>query len=411
MHKSRKWILPGALAGLLVIFLIFAFVPDPIPVDLHSVSEGDFSVFVEDDGEARVRDVYLVSSPLPGRVLRLDIEAGDEVVAGQTVLARILPTDPNFLDIRTRSELQSAVEAADAGQALAEAEVKRMEAEVAFARSEYERAKKLYEKGNIAQSAMDRSEMQFRTQEAALLTAQASLHIREHELETAKAALIDPSDQSSNPSETEGEGQCCFNVRSPISGRVLRVFQESEGIVSAGTPLIEIGNATDLEIVVDLLSTDAVKVGVGDPVEILRWGGEGVLNGVVDRVEPYGFSKISSLGIEEQRVNVIIRLTDPSDTWQRLGHGYRVEVRIFLWRGENVNQVPISALFRNGANKGEDWAVFLVKNNRAVLKEVKVGRFSDRMVEIKSGLSTGDVVILHPSDRINHNIRVEPRSL
>lgn len=408
MLTKRRWLLPGAIASLLIIFLIFAFIPDPVPVDTHTVESGPFAVFVEDDGETRVREVYLVSSPLPGRVLRLEGETGDNVEANTTVLARILPTDPNFLDIRTRTELQASVEAAQATRALAEAEVKRIEAEVDFAQSEYQRTQKLFERGTVAQAGMDRAERELRTQQAALNSAQATLHIREHELETAKAALIDPSDSLDAPDDSHAE--CCFNVRSPISGQILRVIQESEGVVAAGSPLVEIGDPHDLEIVVDLLSTDAVKVSPGAPVEIHRWGGDGYLNGVVDRIEPYGFTKVSSLGIEEQRVNVIIRLTDPHDTWQRLGHGYRVEVKIFLWQSDDVTQIPLSALFRTHTDTGQKWAVFRITDGRARETVVDVGKFNDTAVQITAGLTPGNTVILHPSDRVKDGARISPRA-
>lgn len=408
MATKRRWILPGAIASILIIFLVLAFIPDPIPVDIHTVQSGSFAVFVEDDGEARVREVYLVSSPLPGRVLRLDGDTGDDVEANTTVLARILPTDPSFLDIRTRTELQAAVEAAQAARALAEAEVKRIEAEVDFAQSEYQRAQKLFERGTVAQAGMDRAERELRTQQAALNSAQASLHIREHELETARAALIDPSDSLDTLDDSHAE--CCFNVRSPISGQILRLIQESEGVVAAGSPLVEIGNPQDLEIVVDLLSTDAVKVSPGAPVEIHRWGGDGYLNGIVDRIEPYGFTKVSSLGIEEQRVNVIIRLTDPQEKWQRLGHGYRVEVKIFLWQRDNITQVPLSALFRTHTGGKQQWAVFRADGGRAQETVVEAGKFNDTAVQITTGLTPGDTVVLHPSDRVHDGVRVTART-
>jgi len=411
MKHKRRWILPGLVAAMLVGFLIFAFLPEPVPVDTQKVTRAPFAVFVEDDGEARVRDVYLVSSPLPGRILRFEGEVGDVVKANETILTRILPSDPNFLDIRTRTELQSAVEAAEAAKALAQAEVRRIEAEVQFAKNQYERAQQLIKKGNISQAGMDRVEKELRTQEAALMTAKASLDIREHELETARAALINPSDRLNTPDEDEGG--CCFNVRSPIDGRILKVYQESESVVTAGTPLLEIGDPKDLEIVVDLLSTDAVKVKPGDEVEILRWGGEGSLSGIVERIEPYGFTKVSSLGIEEQRVNVIIQLTDSYHRWQRLGHGYRVEAKIYLRQSDNVLQAPLSALFRSetrATNGAPRWAVFRMVSGRALLTPVSVGQFNDRSVEITGGLEEGDEVVLHPSDRVENETRLVRRS-
>lgn len=393
---------PTILVLLLGAGLVVAFMPRALPVDVTTAARGAMEVAVADDGMTRVREVFVVSAPLPGRVLRFEGDVGDPVTAGETVLAQIRPSDPAFLDVRTRSEQQAAVRAATAALSLAEAEVLRLEAELDFARAEHERAQRLFARGTISASARDRARMMARTGEASLMTARAGLNVRRHELETAQAALIDPSQEAR---AMEDGRACCFPVLAPVSGRILRIFRESEGVVEAGAPLVEIGDPADLEVVIDLLSTDAVQVSVGDAVRIERWGTGEVLNGRVRRVEPYGFTKVSALGIEEQRVNVVIDITDPAAVWERLGHGYRVDARIVLWNGADILQVPLGALFRsNGAR-----AVFVIEGGRALQREVAIGRTGDDTVEVTDGLAEGAVVIVHPSDQVVDGVRVEAR--
>lgn len=402
MRPMRVWVFRGIVGAIVVAALIFAFMPRAVPVDLAEVAHDTFQVAVHDDGYTRVREVYVVSSPLPGRVLRFSGEVGDVVEARETVLVTILPVDPSILDVRTRTELESAVRAAEAALNLAEAEVARTQAARDYARTEFQRTQELQRRGAVSEAALDRARLELRTQDAGLAEAEAALRVRQFELETARAALIGPEDRNEGE---EGDSGCCVAVRAPVSGRILRIHQESEAVVAAGAPLVELGDPEDLEIVVDLLSTDAVQVEDGAPVVIERWGGQGTLNGVVERVEPYGFTKVSSLGIEEQRVNVIIRLTDPHDQWERLGHGYRVEARVVLWEGEDVMQVPLSALFRSG----EEWAVFRMRGSRARLTPIEVGRFNTSAAQITGGLEVGDRVILHPSDRIADGTLIEAR--
>ncbi len=338
--------------------LAYAFRPQPVPVDLATAERGGLTVTVADDGETRVREVYLVSAPLPGQVLRFEGDVGDPVVATETVLANILPSQPAFHNVRTRSELEAAVQAAEAARALAEAELARSEAQVDFATAEFERAERLHERGHISQAAIDRAHMQLRTEEAATLTARAALSMREFELETG-ARLADPAPSVAGSGDEQSAG-CCYAVRAPVDGRILRIFHESEGVVEAGAPLIEIGDPGDLEIVVDLLSTDAVQVAEGAEAFIEGWGGGERLAGRVRRVEPYGFTKTSALGIDEQRVNVIVDFDEPAERLSLLGHGYRVEVAIVVWRGEDVLKVPVGALFRIGG----DWALFVVEDGQ-----------------------------------------------
>lgn len=396
----RKWMFPALAGGLVVAGLVYAFWPQPVPVDISFVDRGALTVTVEDEGETRVRENYLVSAPLPGRVLRFDGDVGDPVQAGVTPLATIRPSDPAFLDQRTRSELEAAVKAAEAGRTQTAAELAKLEAAFDFAEAEYMRAKPLAEQGTISQSRLDRALMEMRTQAASVQTATANLAVRDFELERARAALLDPGAPASTPPDT-----CCFIVTAPVSGRILRILHESESVVTAGTPLIEIGDPADLEIVADLLSTDAVQASEGDAVIIDDWGGGRPLNGVVKRVEPFGFTKVSTLGIEEQRVNVVIDITDPHDDWQRLGHGYRVDVRIVIWHAEDVLLVPLSAIFR----QGQDWAVYVVEDGYATMKRIEVGRMNTHLVEVLGGLQEDNAIILHPGDRVTDGTPVTSR--
>lgn len=384
--------------------LVYAFWPEPAPVDLAVVTRGPMMVTIDEDGETRVKEVYVVSAPLTGRVDRIEARSGDAVVAGETVLATMQETDPAFLDLRARRRAEAAIEAAAAAYELAEAERARVLAELDYAWAEWQRARTLADRGTISDAALDRARLALRTEEAALATAEASLSVRASELDNARAELIDPGTAGF---DQPAGGTCCIPVLAPVDGRVLRVLHESEGIVASGTPLIEIGDPQDLEVVVDLLSADAVKVAAGDAVLIDDWGGDGSLAGVVRRVEPYAFTKVSALGIEEQRVNVVIDLTDPPDRWPGLGHGFRVEVRIVEWQSDAVSRVPLSALFR----RGPDWVIFAAVDGHARLRMVELGHINADRAEVLGGLADGDPVVMHPSDRIADGSRIVEREL
>lgn len=382
--------------------IVYSFWPRPVPVDVGQVSRGPMQVTVDEDGETRVRDVYVLSAPLSGRLLRIENEVGDEVVAGETRLATFQPRDPSLLDVRSLSEGLAVVKAAEAARALAEAELDQRKAELAFAISDLERAERLHKRGNISERSLDAAELEVEIQRAAVKSAEAALGVKTYELENARASLITPGADLSGA----GEEGCCIDVFAPVSGQVLRVIRESESIVLAADPILEIGNPRDLEVVVDLLSTDAVRVEAGDPVLIDDWGGE-PLQGKVRRVEPYGFTKVSALGIEEQRVNVIIDFTEPPEKWLRLGHGFRVEASIVIWQRPDVLRVPVGALFRGA----EGWAVFAIEDGRAVRRAVEIGQLNSSVAEVLSGLEEGEAVVLHPSDRIADGVRVADRGL
>jgi HlyD family secretion protein len=309
------------------------------------------------------------------------------------------PTTPGFLDVRSREEAEAAVAAADAYVKYTQSEVRRLEAAVAFYRTELGRAEALARTQSVSIQARDKAKFDIDTNEAALASAKAQVEVWEGVRKTLAARLIDPSTPLA-PTDPI----CCVQIRAPVTGRVLKIIQESEAIVQAGTPLLEIGDPLDLEIVADLLSTDAVQIKPGAPVRIDGWGGSAI-RGRVTRVDPAGFLKVSALGIEEQRVRVTIDFVDPPEAWSSLGHDFRVVVHVTTWNAQDVLQVPVSALFR----KGEDWAVFTVKNGRTRSTRIEIGHRNNRMAEIVAGLSEGDRVVLHPSDRISEGTSVSER--
>ena len=396
----RRFAFWGVLIALLAAGLGYAFRPQSVPVDLIEVARGPLVVTVDEEGETRVKDVYVVSAPIAGRAHRIDSDVGDPVIAGDTVVARIEPIDPAFLDVRTEAQAKAAIQAAEAGRALAAAELERAEADLVFAVSELKRAQGLRRRETISERALDQAQRAYRTDRAAVSTARAALRMRESELEEARAQLMSPAQTVAQ------RGACdCVSIPAPVDGRILSILHESEGVVTAGQSLVEIGDPTRLEIVVDLLSADAVKVRAGQRVIIDDWGGATPLAGVVHRVEPTGFTKVSALGIEEQRVNVIIDFADPAERWSELGHGYRIEARIVLWEDEGVLKLPLSALFR----EGEQWTVFVADDGQARRRAVELGRLSGREAQVVGGLSEGETVVLHPSDRVVEGVRIVQR--
>lgn len=398
---KRRVLFWAPFAVLLIAGLVWIFRPQPVPVDLAAVERGEMRVTVDEEGETQIRDVFVVSAPIAGVKRRIVHRVGDPVAANDTIITSIVPTDPAFLDPRSERQAEATVKAAEAALEFAKADVRRAEAEFVYAQSELARARRLARSGNISESELDRAEREMRTREAALEEAQAQLGIEEFELERARAALVPPS-AARKPSE----GCNCVNVYAPVDGRILRILAESESVVPAGAELVEIGDPNNLEIVVDLLSSDAVKVVPGQDVIIDDWGGENPISGLVHRVEPYGFTKVSALGIEEQRVNVIVDIGAPAEQWRNLGHGYRVETRIVLWQSDNVLRVPLIALFR----QGKKWAVFRVVDGTAGTQIVQVGRRNGIEAEILDGLEQGDQIVLHPSGRVADGTNVVKRT-
>jgi HlyD family secretion protein len=401
MNAQSKRILIWSLLGLLLLAtLVWAFIPKPIRVDLTTLQPANMTVTVDEEGQTRVRDIFILSAPISGRALRIDAEVGDEVVARQTLIAEIEPTDATLLDPRSEAQARADIRAAEANRVLAEASVKEARVELDFAESEFKRARKLRADAVMSERELEEAQRTFRTRQAALETAIANRQARQAELERARAQLISPTEQRPNSAECP-----CVPIRAPVDGRILKILHKSEGVVSAGEPLVEIGNPADLEIVADLLSSDAVKVEPGQHVIVENWGGDRPLEAVVRRVEPFGFTKVSALGIEEQRVNVIIDFTSPRPQWSRIAHGFQVDVRIVLWQGSDVLKLPLTALFRDD----NDWAVFVANNGSAGKRKVKLGRRTGLEAEIVDGVKTGERIVVHPSDKISEGVAIEAR--
>jgi HlyD family secretion protein len=379
-----------------VLLVVWALQPAAVPVDVASAERGSLLITVDEEGETRVRNRYVVSAPVPGRMRRIELEPGDEVKARTTVLAMFEPADPALLDARTRAEVDARVQAAESSIGGARAERQRVVADLEFAQRELKRYRDLDREGLTSKDRVEAFERQVRTLEEALRSAEFGVRTAEHQLEVARASLLQRRDS----------GGALIRLTSPVDGVVLRRLQQSESVVTTGQPLIEIGDLAQLEIVADLLSTAAVRVRAGQPVLVEQWGGEQALAARVRRVEPSGFTKISALGVEEQRVNVIIDLEGPRDEWQKLGDGYRVEVRVVVSQRDGVVKVPSSCLFRDGDN----WALFTVDNGKAVRRQVDVGEQNGLEAEIRAGLDAGQPVIMFPSDDVQDGVAVTPRA-
>ncbi len=406
MRRPTELETKRGLIALLVAVIAAAFIwamwPKPVQVEVARVTRGPLQVTVDEEGKTRIKDVYTVSAPITGKLLRVSLDPGDSVRKDETFVAIIEPTVPPFLDVRTLRELEAHVAAARAAVALAEAEIRQAQSELEFAEAELERARALSRTKTIAERTLEKARLDADTRQAALARANSNLEVRKRELESAQARLIAP-EEGLKGEVPEG---CCVRVRAPVSGRILRLIQESEKVVAAGTPLVEIGDAANLELVVELLSADAVKVAEGALASIEGWGGSPV-TAKVTRIEPAGFTKISALGIEEQRVRVILDIAGDGKVPERLGHDFRVFVRITVYQSADALRVPISSLFR----KGEQWAVFAVEGSRARSAAVEIGHRNTAFAEVLSGMPQGAVVILHPSDRIADGVRVAPLAL
>lgn len=389
---SPRVLLLIALAAVAIAALVWMMAPAAVPVETEKVTSGPLEVWLEEPGRTRVREVYIVSAPLAGKTVRITLHAGDAVAAGQTV-AFIRPLDPPLIDVRSRAELEAAVSAADAAVRLAQADLARTRAQAVFAAAEWTRGQTLAQRGVISTQALDQRRLARDTADAAVATARAAVTVRLRERDSARSRLADPAAGARAPT----------TLRSPVSGSVLRVLRESEQAVQAGEPIMQIGDPRDIDVVVELLSTDAVMIRPGVPARIEGWGGPS-LAARVRRIEPSGFTKVSALGVEEQRVLIYLDFVDPGQA-ARLGHDYRVTARIITSSTPKALRIPASALFRQGA----DWAVYRLVEDRAQLLKVQVGRRNEDFAEVLSGLAEGDVVIIYPGDRLADGVRVTRR--
>jgi HlyD family secretion protein len=386
-RHSRRW-LPWLALALLLALIVAGFWPKPVLVETATVAVGPLRAVITEEGRTRIKHRYLVSAPVSGQLRRLTLDPGDDVCAGETVVAVIEPLPPALLDARSR-QLAAARRDAAAEQ------VERARAARRYATSELQRFEKLFADGTV--SIQELEVAQWRAE-----AATRELGVAEGALREAEAALAEFDTAAGNPAAP----RAVTEVKAPAGGRVLRVFDHSARVVTAGTPLLEIGDPAELEVLVEVLSRDGAALQPGTPVELGQWGGTNALQARVRLVEPAAFTKVSALGVEEQRVNVIADLVSPPEERRGLGDGFRVEARIVVWEAAQVVKVPAGALFRRGA----DWAAFVVVEGRARLRRVKVGQSGGGEMQILDGLQLGEGVILHPGDRIRDGQRVRPTS-
>jgi HlyD family secretion protein len=399
--KIKTWSLIGAVAVGGALLLAWAFAPRPVEVEVAEVSSGPFEVTVDEEGRTRLTERYVVSAPLAGRLARITLREGDAVSA-DTVVATLTPVLSPLLDERTTRELNARIEAAQANLQRAATRIERARVAQEQAQNDLKRSEQLAQQGFVAPTKLDNDKLAVLAAQKEVAASVEERHVAGHELEVARAAL------SASRSGAGAGGVRPFALRSPVSGRVLRVPQTSEATVNVGTALLEIGDTSRLEVVAELLTTDALRALPGSRVRIERWGGPDTLEGRVRRVEPAAFTKVSALGVEEQRVNVLIDLTSPAEQWKALGDGYRVSVRIVTLAEPKVLQLPVSAVFprREGGS-----AVFVLDGNRARLSPVEIGARNGGAVWVRQGLAEGARVIVYPPAGVSDGVRVKPRAV
>lgn len=381
-----------ALAG----GIAFGFLPRAVEVEMAAAERGPLVVTIEEEGKTRVRDRYVISAPVNGQARRIPLRVGDAVQAGQAVAA-IEPLRSSALDPRSHAQAAAAVRAAEAALAAARANARAAAAQAELARQELGRIESLRAARFVSEQAVDKARTDADRSVAARSAAEHAATAAQFELERARAAL---ASAARSPGAAE-----VVDVRTPVGAAVLKVLHESEGPVLAGAALLEVGNPESLEVEVEVLSSQAVKIRPGAKVIFDRWGGDAPLEGRVRVIEPTGYTKVSALGVEEQRVRVIADLASPRAEWARIGDGYRVEARFVVWEGSDVLQIPASALFRHD----HGWAVFSAEGGRARLRPVVIGQRTGLRVEVQSGLQAGERVIVHPDDKVADGKRVKAR--
>lgn len=392
LRRSLPW-----LGGLLLLAIVaWGLVPKPVIVETGVAARGPLTVRVSEEGKTRVRNRYVVAAPVAGKMRRVPLKPGDEVVAGQTVLTSIEPVAAPLLDPRARAQAEAVVSMQEASQKRALESLDASKSALKIADADRDRFRAVTKSGIVSESDRDRVEGEASMRAAEVRAAEFSLQVIDYELAQARAALERPD------ALTAGN---LMEVKSPVSGRVLNVMQESETVVTPGTRILEIGDPADIEIEAEILSRDAVTIRSGDSVQVEQWGGENPLNGRVRRVEPAAFTKVSALGVEEQRVIVLSDLVEVPEPAKSLGDRYRVEVRVATWHSEDVLVVPAGSLFR----EGNAWKTYVFRDGTAKLTPIEAGHSDGRFTEIISGISAGDEVLLHPPDTVKDGTTVTKR--
>jgi HlyD family secretion protein len=400
LARWTKRILAVAVLIAIVAVTVYALWPAPVLIDIADVERGPLTVTIDEEGTARIRDVFRVSAPVAGALERIPVHVGETVERDVTAVAAIRPAAPSFLDVRSRRELEAGITTAEAAVGLAEAQLNAALTGERQATADLTRAEALAAAGTIPARALEEARTANETARSAVAQAQAELALRQSQLASARARLIEPD----RPVPAKEDEMCCLDVAAPIDGVVLKLLAESAQVVAPGTPLVELGDPTDIEVVVRLLSSDAVAVARGAVATLTDWGGP-PLNARVRRVDPAGYTKVSALGIEEQRVDAVLDIIDPRQKWEGLGHSFRVMAHIQTWSADDIVRVPIAALFRRGA----DWNVFRVVDGRAVLTKVVIDHRNQTLAEVTQGLKATDRVVLHPSDKVTDGVSVEAR--
>lgn len=403
MTRYIRLILGGGAVLAVVVGLLWALMPQPVPVDLVKARIAPMEVTVTAEGMTRIRDPWQVTAPVTGNTTRSPVDTGDRVTAGETVVAVIQPAEPAFLDARARRLAEAAVTEAEAAVKLAEAQLARADVELSHFEAELERNKTLAQRGTVSVTVLENSAQAAASARAARQAALAELELTRATLDRARAQLMGPE----APEAGGAVSDCCIRLTAPVSGTVLEVADLNARLVQAGTPLLSIGDLEDLEIEVDLLSADTIGIAPGTRAHVERWGGEGVIDARVRRIDPSAFTRVSALGIEEQRVRLLLDITSPPEMRAGLGDRYRVYVRIVVWEGQDVLQVPRAALFREDGQ----WAVFVAEDDRAAIRIVQTGRMTADWVQVTSGIAEGEAVVAYPGSRVEAGVRLSARSL
>ena len=401
MEVSKRTLgLLGLGAAVLAGLAYISFREDPVPVDLAEVTRGPLEITVNADGKTQVRDLFEVAAPIAGTAMRSPVDVGDTVVAGETVVAVVRPATSALLDERTRLQAEATLREAEASRMVAAADLRQAEESRAYAQSQFDRTQRLVERSVASLTQLENETQALNVAEAAHSAAMARLEAAEGAVARARASLADPVQTS------DAAAACCVEIRAPADGLVLAIDTISQRPVAIGSPLLSIGNPEDLEIVADILSSDAVRLQEGAVAYVERWGGADVLEARLDRIDPMAETKVSALGIEEQRVDAYFTLVSPVEERPGLRDGFSVFLRIVEWRSDDVLQIPLSAIFRDG----ESWAVFVADGELAELRRVALGQRNGQMTEVIDGLEPGERVVMHPSDDIETGVTLIERS-
>jgi HlyD family secretion protein len=397
-HALRRKLWITGILLVVVLAILYGFLPETQEVDLVRLTRGPLQVTIEEEGRTRLKERFVISAPTAGYIRRIEAKVGDPVKKGQTLVV-LEPLRSQALDPRSRAEAEAVIPAAEASLAAAMEKERAATADADYIEKRLARIANLYTRGSVAKDQFDQTESEAKKARAVQRSAKAAADVARSELERAKTTLRNYAAVK----RTGGNGT--VEVASPVSGAVFKIHRESEGVVQVGEPLMDIGNAGNLEVRVEVLSSDAVRIGPGMTVLFKRWGRDEPLAGRVRRVEPAGFTKLSSLGVEEQRVLVIVDITSPPEMWRVLGDGYRLEAHFVVWEGRDVLQVPTSALFRSG----KEWSVFVEENGKARRRAVEVGQRTGWSAQLLSGLKENDSVVAYPDDTISDGARIRQR--